>query len=79
MAVTIRRTTGLANNREWDEWATLLDAVIYDADAQKNKYKDLVSALTMEKKSKNSDSTLANAQYSFKIMANSSAAPPATI
>jgi hypothetical protein len=52
MAVTIRRTTGLANNREWDEWATLLDAVIYDADAQKNKYKDLVSALTMEKKSK---------------------------
>jgi hypothetical protein len=52
MAVTIRRTTGLANNREWDEWATLLDSVIYDADAQRNKYKDFVKAVAVEKKSK---------------------------
>ena len=49
---TIRRSVGLANNRQWDEWATLLDSVIYDADAQRSKYKDIVSALTVEKKSK---------------------------
>ena len=29
MAVVIRRSTELANNREWDEWATLLDSVIF--------------------------------------------------
>lgn len=52
MSVIIRRSEGLANNREWDEWSTLLDSVIYDSEAQKNKYKDLVSALTIEKKSK---------------------------
>ena len=52
MAPIIRRSTGLANNREWDEWATLLDSVIYDSAAQRNKYKDLVTALTVEKKSK---------------------------
>jgi len=49
MAVTIRTNT--KNNRFWDEWATLFDAVIYDADAQRNKYDDIVTALTMEKKS----------------------------
>lgn len=52
MSVVIRRSTGLANNREWDEWATLLDSVIYDSDAQRNKYDDIVTALTMEKTSK---------------------------
>lgn len=52
MGVVIRRSTGLANNREWDEWATLLDSVIYDSDAQRNKYDDIVTALTMEKTSK---------------------------
>ena len=52
MSVIIRRSVGLANNREWDEWATLLDSVIYDAEAQRNKYDDIVSALTVEKKSK---------------------------
>ena len=30
MAVTIRTNEGLKNNRMWDEWATLLDACIYD-------------------------------------------------
>lgn len=52
MSVIIRRSTGLANNREWDEWATLLDSVIYDSEAQRNKYDDIVSALTIEKNSK---------------------------
>ena len=52
MSVIIRRSTGLANNREWDEWATLLDSVIYDSEAQRNKYDDIVSALTIEKGSK---------------------------
>lgn len=52
MSVIIRRSTGLANNREWDEWATLLDSVIYDSEAQRNKYDDIVSALTIEKSSK---------------------------
>ena len=52
MSVIIRRSTGLANNREWDEWATLLDAAIYDSEAQRNKYDDIVTALTIEKGSK---------------------------
>lgn len=52
MSVTIRRSSGLANNREWDEWATLLDSVIYDSEAQRNKYDDIVSALCIEKTSK---------------------------
>jgi len=52
MSVTIRRSSELANNREWDEWATLLDACIYDSDAQRNKYDDIVTALTVEKNSK---------------------------
>ena len=49
MSVTIRANT--KNNRFWDEWATLFDAVIYDADAQQNKYDDIVKAMTIEKKS----------------------------
>ena len=52
MSVIIRRSTGLANNREWDEWATLLDSVIFDSEAQKNNYDNIVSALTIEKSSK---------------------------
>ena len=52
MSVVIRRSSGLANNREWDEWATLLDSVIYDSEAQQNKYDDIVKAVTVEKKSK---------------------------
>ena len=50
MAVNVR--TNLVNNSMWDEWATLFDSVIYDADAQQNKYDDIVKALTVEKKSK---------------------------
>lgn len=50
--VIIRRSNGLANNREWDEWSTLLDAAIYDSEAQRNKYDDIVSALCIEKTSK---------------------------
>jgi len=52
MGVTIRRSNELANNREWDEWATLLDACIFDSDAQRNKYDDIVSAISIEKGSK---------------------------
>ena len=52
MSVIIRRSTGLANNREWDEWSTLLDSVIFDSEAQRNNYDDIVSALTIEKNSK---------------------------
>ena len=52
MSVIIRRSTGLANNREWDEWATLLDSVIYDSEAQRHNYDNIVSALTIEKSSK---------------------------
>lgn len=43
MAVTIRDNT--KNGDMWNEWATLLDGVIFDADAQQNKYDDLVKAL----------------------------------
>lgn len=49
MSVVIRNNT--TNNSFWDEWATLFDAVIYDADAQRNKYDDIVTAMTVEKKS----------------------------
>ena len=52
MSVIIRRSTGLANNREWDEWATLLDSVIFDSEAQRHNYDNIVSALTIEKSSK---------------------------
>lgn len=49
MAVIIRNTI---NSDMWNEWATLLNAAIFDADAQKNKYDDLVDALANVKKSK---------------------------
>ncbi len=50
MAVQVR--TNLVNNSMWDEWATLFDSVIYDADAQQNDYDDIVKALAIEKTSK---------------------------
>lgn len=43
MAVTVRNN--VANGDMWNEWATLLDGVIYDADVQQNKYDDLVNTL----------------------------------
>jgi len=43
MAVTIRDNT--KNGDMWNEWATLLNATIFDSDAQQNKYEDLVKAL----------------------------------
>ena len=52
MSVVIRASEGLKNNRMWDEWATLLDACIYDADAQQNNYDQIVKAMALEKKSK---------------------------
>lgn len=52
MAVTIRATEGLKNDNMWNEWSTILDACIYDADAQQNNYDQIVKALTLEKKSK---------------------------
>ena len=50
MAVIVRDNT--KNGDQWNEWATILDGKIYDADAQQNKYDDLVKAMTLEKKSK---------------------------
>jgi len=52
MAVIIRATEGLKNDNMWNEWSTILDACIYDADAQQNNYDQIVKALTLEKKSK---------------------------
>lgn len=49
MAVTVRDNT--KNGDMWNEWATLLDGVIYDSDAQQNKYDDLVKALANVSKS----------------------------
>ncbi len=49
MAVTIKDNT--KNGDMWNEWATLLDAAIYDEDAQQNDYDDLVKAIAVEKKS----------------------------
>ena len=49
MAVTVRDTT--KNGDMWNEWATLLDAAIFDSDAQQNKYDDLVKALANVSKS----------------------------
>jgi hypothetical protein len=43
MAVTIRNT--VANGSLWNEWATLLNAAIFDADAQQNSYDDLLNGL----------------------------------
>jgi len=50
--VIIRRSEGLANNAQWDEWSTILDAVIYDSFAQQNNYDNIVKALAIEKGSK---------------------------
>ena len=50
--VIIRRSDNLANNAQWDEWATLLDAVIYDSAAQQNNYDEIVKAIAIEKGSK---------------------------
>ena len=50
MAVVVRDNT--LNGDMWNEWATILNAAIYDADAQKNKYDDLVNALANVQKSK---------------------------
>ena len=52
MSVVIRASEGLKNNGMWDEWATLLDACIYDSDAQQNNYDQIVKAMALEKKSK---------------------------
>ena len=49
MAVTVRDNT--ANGDMWNEWATLLNAAIFDSDAQQNKYDDLVKALANVSKS----------------------------
>lgn len=50
MAVTVRDTT--KNGDMWNEWATLLNAAIFDADAQQNDYDDLVKALANVQTSK---------------------------
>ena len=50
MPVTIRDNT--KNGDMWNEWATILNAAIYDADAQQNKYDDIVDALAVVEKSK---------------------------
>ena len=50
MAVTVKDNT--KNGDQWNEWATILDAKIYDADAQQNKYDELVKGIVVEKKSK---------------------------
>jgi len=43
MGVTIRNNT--KNGDMWNEWATILNAAIFDSDAQQNKYDDLLKAL----------------------------------
>lgn len=43
MAVTIRNNT--KNGDMWNEWATILNAAIFDSDAQQNKYEDILKAL----------------------------------
>ena len=45
MAVTIRDNT--KNGDAWNEWATLLNAAIFDADAQQNSYDDLLNGLAV--------------------------------
>ena len=50
MSVIVRDAT--QNGDMWNEWATLLNATIYDADAQQNNYDDLVKSLANEMKSK---------------------------
>jgi len=43
MGVTIRNNT--KNGDMWNEWATILNAAIFDSDAQQNKYTDLLNAI----------------------------------
>jgi len=49
MAVIVRNQI---NSDMWNEWATILNAAIYDADVQKNNYDDLVNALAIVQSSK---------------------------
>lgn len=49
MAVIVRNTI---NSDMWNEWATILNAAIMDADVQKNNYDDLVNALANVQTSK---------------------------
>lgn len=49
MAVTIRDNT--KNGSLWNEWAKFINAAIFDADAQQNKYDDLLNALAIVDKS----------------------------
>ena len=49
MAVIVRNNI---NSDMWNEWATILNAAIYDSDAQKNQYDDLVNALANVQSSK---------------------------
>ena len=43
MAVTVRNNT--KNGDMWNEWATILNAAIFDSDAQQNQYDDILKAL----------------------------------
>ena len=49
MAVIVRNNI---NSDMWNEWATILNAAIMDADVQKNNYDDLVNALAVVQSSK---------------------------
>lgn len=50
MSVIVRNN--VQNGNMWNEWATLLNGVIFDSDAQKNKYDDLLNALANVQTSK---------------------------
>lgn len=50
MAVVVRNNT--LNGDMWNEWATIINAAIYDSDAQQNQYDDLVKALANVQTSK---------------------------
>lgn len=50
MAVTVRNNT--KNGDMWNEWATILNAAIFDSDAQQNDYDDIVKALANVSSSK---------------------------
>jgi hypothetical protein len=50
MAVIVRNN--VLNGNMWDEWATIINAAIMDADVQKNQYDDLVNALANVQTSK---------------------------
>jgi len=43
MAVTIRNNT--KNGDMWNEWATILNAAIFDSEAQQNQYDDILKAI----------------------------------